>query len=148
MYNYDIGGQEVNQDASEGIADIPQNKTLLIERLTTDPPLAPQIVPGLKTVGEVFDHFHPEKEVTFETADGASQQETLHFSSLADFGKQGIIKQSAFLNELNHQCDDLQKFMRQLKSNKILQKVLENKEAKEAYLQVLQGMIKEIEQSK
>lgn len=147
MYNYDIGGQEVNQDASEGIADIPQNRTLLIEKLSTDPPLAPEIVPGLKTIGEVFDHFHPEKEVSFETADGSTQQETLHFSSLADFGKQGIIKQSAFLNELNHQCDDLQKFMRQLKSNKILQKVLENKEAKEAYLSVLQSMIKEIEQS-
>lgn len=147
MYNYDIGGQEVNQDASEGIADIPQNRTLLIEKLSTDPPLAPEIVPGLKTVGEVFDHFRPEKEVAFETADGATQQETLRFTSLADFGKQGIIKQSAFLGELNHQCDDLQKFMRQLKSNKILQKVLENKEAKEAYLSVLQGMIKEIEQS-
>lgn len=147
MYNYDIGGQEVKQDANEAIADIPQNKTLLVEKLTTDPPLAPDIVPDLKTIGEVFDHYQPEKEVTFETADGATQQETLHFSSLADFGKQGIVRQSAFLNELNHQCEDLQKFMRQLKSNKILQKVLENKEAKEAYMACLQGMIQEIEQS-
>jgi hypothetical protein len=145
MYNYDIGGQEVNQDASEGIADIPQNKALLIQQLTNEPPSSPQIVGGLKTIGEVFDHFKPETEVSFDTADGASSQETLHFSGLGDFGKQGIIRQSAFLNELNHQCEDLQKFARQLKSNKILQKVLENKEAKEAYMACLKGMIKEME---
>jgi len=39
MYNYDIGGQERKIEVSEGIADIPQNRTLLIEKLTDDPEL-------------------------------------------------------------------------------------------------------------
>ena len=31
--NYGIGGNEVKIDASEGIAEIPQNRTLLVEQL-------------------------------------------------------------------------------------------------------------------
>lgn len=34
--NYGIGGNEVKIDASEGIAEIPQNRTLLVEQLTKD----------------------------------------------------------------------------------------------------------------
>ena len=34
MYNYGIGGNEVKKDAGEAIADIPSNKTLLIQKLT------------------------------------------------------------------------------------------------------------------
>lgn len=39
--NYGIGGNEVKIDASEGIAEIPQNRTLLVEQLTKDEPVAP-----------------------------------------------------------------------------------------------------------
>jgi predicted component of type VI protein secretion system len=147
MYDYNIGGQERKNEVNEGIADIPQNKTLLIERLTDEPPLSPQVIPDLKNLGEVFNFFQPGKEVEFDTEDGSSRTEKLEFRSLADFGKQGITRQSAFLNELNHQCDDLQKFIRQLKSNKILKSMLENKEAKNAYVSALQGMIGELEQA-
>ena len=38
--NYGIGGNEVKIDASEGIAEIPQNRTLLVEQLTKDEPVA------------------------------------------------------------------------------------------------------------
>ena len=34
--NYGIGGNEVKIDASEGIAEIPQNRTLLVEQLTKE----------------------------------------------------------------------------------------------------------------
>lgn len=37
--NYGIGGNEVKIDASEGIAEIPQNRTLLVEQLTKDEPV-------------------------------------------------------------------------------------------------------------
>lgn len=147
MYNYDIGGQERKSEVNEGISDIPQNKTLLIESLTDQPPLTPQVVPDLKNVGDVFAFFTPSKELEFETQDGSSKSETLHFHSLADFGKPGITKQSTFLNELNQQCEDLQKFIRQLKSNKILKTMLENKEAKAAYLSSVQSLIAELEQT-
>ena len=50
MFNYDIGGQERKIEVSEGIADIPQNRTLLIEKFTDESPLSPQIIPDLKSV--------------------------------------------------------------------------------------------------
>jgi hypothetical protein len=146
MFNYDIGGQERKNEVSEGIADIPQNRTLLIEKLTDDPPLSPQIIPDLKTVSDVFAFFKPSKEVEFETDDGSNKTEQLHFESLANFGKQGIIKQSTYLNELSQQCDDLQKFVKQLKSNKILKTLLENKDAKAAYMSCINSLINEMEQ--
>jgi hypothetical protein len=147
MYNYDIGGQERKLEVSEGISDIPQNRTMLIERLTDNPPLSPQIVPDLKSINDVFAFFKPAKAVEFGTEDGSSVSEELHFGSLADFGKQGIVNQSAYLNELSHQADDLQKFGRQLKSNKILKTLLENKEAKAAYLACIQGLMDELDQN-
>jgi hypothetical protein len=147
MYDYDIGGQERKSETSEGIADIPQNRTLLIEKLTDDAPLSPQVIPDLKNISEVFSFFKPAKEVEFETETGSSRSEQLHFESLANFGKDGIIRQSTFLNELSQQCDDLQKFVRQLKSNKILKTLLENKDAKAAYVSSIQALINELEQS-
>jgi hypothetical protein len=147
MYNYDIGGQERKGEVNEGIAEIPQNKTLFIEKLTDDPPLSPDIVPDLKNIKEVFDYYKPKKELEFDTADGASVNEVISFSSLADFGKQGIVGQSAYLNELNAQCEDLQKFVRQLKSNKILKSMLENKDARSSYMATIQALIDELEQA-
>jgi hypothetical protein len=147
MFNYDIGGQERKIEVNEGISDIPQNRTLLIEKLTDESPLSPQIIPDLKSINDVFTFFKPTKEVEFETADGAGRTEQLHFSTLGNFGKQGITRQSAYLNELSHQCEDLQKFVKQLKTNKILRTLLENKEAKAAYLSCIQSLINEMEQS-
>jgi predicted component of type VI protein secretion system len=147
MFNYDIGGQERKSEVSEGIADIPQNKTLLIEQLTDDPPLSPQVVQGLKNINEVFAFFKPSKEVTFDAGDDSSKSEQLHFESLADFGVKGIVKQSTYLNELSQQCEDLQKFVKQLRSNKILKTLLENKEAKAAYLSCIKALTAEMEQT-
>jgi predicted component of type VI protein secretion system len=147
MYNYDIGGQERKSEVTEGIADIPQNRTLVIEKLTDDPPLSPQIIPDLKNINDVFSFFKPAKEVEFETMEGSSKTEQLHFESLGDFGKQGVIKQSTYMNELSHQCDDLQKFARQLKSNKILKTLLENKEAKASYMACVQALLDELDQT-
>ena len=147
MFNYDIGGQERKSEGSEGISDIPQNRTLLIEKLTDESPLSPQIIPDLKSINDVFAFFKPAKEVEFETSDGSGRKEQLHFESLGNFGKQGITRQSTYLNELSHQCEDLQKFVRQLKSNKILRTLLENKEAKAAYLSCVNALITEMEQS-
>ena len=146
MFNYSIGGQERKLDiANEAIADIPINRTLLIEKLTNQAPLGPQIVHDLKTVEEVFAHYKPQVEVDFTDQEGADVFEELKFKNLGDFTKKGIINQSPFLQNLNHQTDDLQKLMRQLKSNKIFRKALENPEAKGAFLAAIDAMISEIE---
>ncbi|MFD2934195.1 hypothetical protein [Spirosoma flavum] len=148
MFDYGIGGQERKLDVNESIVDIPQNKTLLIEKLTADAALRPDIVEGLKTVSEVFEHFQPQQEVEFETQEGSSVSETLRFRSLGDFGRKGIIAQSDYLQELNTTYEDSQRYVKQLKSNKILKMVLENPEAKAAYMSAIEAMIRELEEAK
>ena len=146
MYNYGIGGQERKLDnAQEAITDIPLNRTLLVQKLTADPPLRAQIVEGLRTPEAVFSHFKPQVEVEFEKENGTTIPETLHFESLGDFGKKGIINQSTFLQDLSTQADDLQKLLRQLKSNKILKSALDTPETKAAFLAAIQAMMDELE---
>ena len=53
--NYGIGGNEVKTDASEAFGDIPQNRTLIAEKLTKDTPVKPEVVHGLQTVEQVFN---------------------------------------------------------------------------------------------
>ena len=100
---------------------------------------------GLKTPEAVFAHFKPEVAVDFENAQGGSVPEKLHFASLGDFGKKGIISQSNFLQNLASETDDLQKLLRQLKSNKILKTALENPETKVAFLAAIQAMMDELQ---
>ncbi|UOG74191.1 hypothetical protein MTX78_18970 [Hymenobacter tibetensis] len=146
MYNYGIGGQERKLDnAQESISDIPLNRTLLVQKLTADAPVRAQVVEGLRTPEAVFAHFKPQVEVEFEKEDGTIIPEKLSFQSLGDFGKKGIINQSDFLQDLNTQADDLQKLLRQLKSNKILKSALDTPETKAAFLAAIQAMISELE---
>jgi predicted component of type VI protein secretion system len=145
MYSYGIGGQERKLDnASEAISDIPINRTLLVQKLTTNSPLRAEIVEGLKTPEAVFEHYKPEVAVDFTDSNGTVVPEKLHFSSLGDFGKKGIINQSDFLKSLATETDDLNKLLRQLKSNKILKAALENPETKAAFLSAIQAMMDEL----
>jgi predicted component of type VI protein secretion system len=145
MFNYGIGGQERKGDVNEAISDIGQNRTLLVQKLTADAPYRPEIVEGLKTIDDVFNHFKPEMELEFTDEEGSSSQETLQFRTVADFGKNRIVEQSGFLQQLNQKSADYQQIMRQLKSNKALKTMLENPESKAAFLAALASMIQEIE---
>lgn len=144
---YELGGQEVPREASEAISEISQNRTLVLQKMTADAPFVPEITEGLKTVDEVFEHFQPKVDVNFETSEGTEKDETLNFSNLGDFTQKGLIAQSDFLQGLNSQKEDGLKFLKQLKSNKILNAVLNNPEAKSAYIDALQTMLAELEAS-
>lgn len=50
IYNYGIGGNEVKVDANESIAEIPSNRTLIVQKLTDEAPAAPESVYGLETI--------------------------------------------------------------------------------------------------
>ena len=147
MQTYGIGGTEVKGDASEAISEIQQNRTLLAEKLTAEAPVKPEIVQGLTKIDEVFDHFKPQVGIEFQDSEGVSRQETLKFSNLADFGIKGITAQSEFLQNLTMQKEQLQKIIKQLKSNKMMRKALENPETKQAMLNSIYAMIKEIEKA-
>ena len=148
MMNYGIGGQEVPQETSEGIADIPQNKTLFIQKLTTDPAIKPEIVHGLKTTEEVFAHYKPAVEVEFQKEDGSTTNEKLQFSNVGDFSPKGIVGQSPMLQNLSNQKEQYLKMVKQLKTNKLLKSITENPDAKQAYIDALQALLQELEDAK
>ena len=144
---YGIGGTEVQGEANEALSEIAQNRTLMVEKLTADPPIKPEIVKGLTSIDDVFDHFSPSVDVEFEDSEGRSKEEKLSFNNLADFGVNGITAQSGFLKDLTNQKEQLLKIIKQLMSNKLLRKALENKETKEAMLNTIYALTREIEES-
>jgi predicted component of type VI protein secretion system len=146
MVTYGIGGEERKaNNAAEAISDIPLNRTLFVQKLTNEPAYKPEVVHDLKNIDEVFQNYQPEIEMEFETEEGSSVSEVLRFQSLSHFGKQGIIAQSPFLQNLNAEVNDLQKIVKQFKSNKIFKTVLENPDARENYLSALRSLVQELE---
>ena len=125
LSNYGIGGNEVKLDASEAILEIPQNRTLIAQKLTGDSPVKPELVEGLTNVEQVFAHYKPTAKVSFEDADGATKNEELKFNNLGDFGVKGITAQSKFLTNMETEKDQHQKTIKQLKSKKMLKSALE-----------------------
>lgn len=144
-FEYGIGGTERPTDASEAFADLPQNKTLMIEKLTNDDPVKPDIVKGITNVEGVFEHFKPNVDVEFEGEDGAEVKENLSFANLGDYGAKGLTRQSEFLQGLNLKQTEMNRMVKQLRSNKILISAMQTPEAKAAFVEVLKGLVAEIE---
>lgn len=147
MDKYEIGGAEVKGEASEAILEIPQNRTLMIEKLTAEPPVKPEIVEGLTCIDDVFNHYRPALGIEFGDAEGKAKEEKLSFHNLADFGTKGIVAQSSILKDLTIQKEQYFKIIKQLKSNNLLRKALANPETKQAILNAIYAMSKEIEQA-
>ena len=148
LERYSIGGAVIENEAFEAFADIPQNRVLMAEKLTADPPVKPEVVEGLTTVEDVFGHFKPKIEMDFETEEGSTRKETLRFNNLADFGVKGITGQSAFLGDLTMKSEQYKKIIKQLKTNKLLKTALANSDSKQGLIDSLNALIKELEQNK
>jgi predicted component of type VI protein secretion system len=145
MFNYEIGGNEKKVDTSEAFGDIAPNKTLFIQKLTDNEPLKPEKVEGLKNVEEVFKHYKPKIRVAMEKQDGSNVSETLHFETLGDFSPKKLIVQSDYLRKLNLQREMYSNIIKQLKTNKTLKSTLDNAETKEAFIDVLKSIVKELQ---
>lgn len=145
---YTIGGTVAETEANEAFADIPQNRVLLAEKLTANTPVKPEIIEGLTTVEDVFGHFKPKIEMDFETEEGTSKKETLNFKNLGDFGVKGITTQSSFLEELTLKKEQYQKIIKQLKTNKLLKQALSDGDSKQAVINSLHALIRELEEAK
>lgn len=147
IYNYEIGGNEIKPDTGESIAAIPENRSLVIEQLTHDEPIHPEAVTGLKTMADVFAHFKPALEVEFETSEGQPINEELSFSSVADFNVKNLTRNSTFLGKVNTEKEFYTGLIKQLRSNKVLQRALEDPQAKSAFISILEGLKTELEAS-
>ena len=145
---YSIGGTVAETEAFEAFADIPQNRVLIAEKLTSHSPVKPEITEGLTTIEQAFEHFQPKVDIDFETEEGTSRKETLHFKNLGDFGVKGITAQSAFLGDLTMKKEQYQKIIKQLKTNKLLKQALSDPDSKQGLINSLQALIKELEQAR
>lgn len=145
LMNYEIGGNEVKVDASEAIAEIQSNRTLIVEKLTADDPINPEPIEGLTSIEEVFKHYRPELDIEFENEEGQPVKENFQFSSVADFSAKNLTENSSFLNDLKVQQDFYNKLIKQLRSNKVLQRALDNPDAKAAFVEVLKELSKELD---
>ncbi len=145
--SYGIGGNEVRVEGSEGITEIPQNRTLIAQKLTSKTPTRPEVVEGLKTVEDVFEHFKPNVDVSYEDASGQSIKENLKFKTVGDFGVKGLVNQSPFLGDLQTKSDQYQKIIKQLKTNKILKLALQDPEAKQSMIEAIDSLIQELDSS-
>lgn len=144
IYDYGIGGNEVNVDANESIADIPSNRTLLVQKLTDEAPVSPETVYGLQTVEDVFEHFSPSVNVEMQDDNGEDVLETMRFKNLGDFNADKLKENSDFLSKLDVEKEQNIKIARQLSSNKALLKALANLETRQAILDLLQSSLDEV----
>lgn len=143
--NYEVGGNEVKVEASEAIVDIPENRTLLVEKLTDEDPVNPEIVMNLNTVEDVFAHFKPQVQIEFEDIEGQPVKEEFRFTNVGDFNINKMTEMSSFLNDLDIEGKTYEEMKKQIRSNKVLQRALENPEAKAAFITVLQQLSQELE---
>ena len=146
--NVGIGGNEVKGDANEALTDIPQNRTLIAGKLTPNAPVKPEVVEGLRTIEDAFEHFEPKIKIPFEDKDGRTVNEELGFENLGDFGKKGITNNSVFLKELEIESNQYKKMIKQLKTNKILKAALEDAGAKQSLVETIDALIEEIKNTK
>lgn len=148
VFNYGVGGNEVKVDANEAIQEIQENKTLLVSKLTTEDPIAPEIVKGLKTVEDVFKHYKPSISVDHETADGETVSEDFAFGNLGDFSPKTLVQKSAFLKNLSLEQEQYNNILRQLRNNKVLSNMLANPQAKAEFIEALKAVAAELENNK
>ena len=147
MAKYELGGHEVKMGTGgESVSALDQNKTLIVTNLTGEEALKPEFNTDLKTISNVFDHYKPNMDVEFENADGAPVENNLQFRGVSDFGKKGLIKNSEFLQNLEAQRSEYQKFIKMLKI-KQMGNIVKDGEAKQTYINALKSMIQELEET-
>lgn len=146
MFNYDLGGNSVNTEVSEAMAEIAFNKTLFVQKLTADEPIRPEVV-NLQTVDEVFAHYKPNVDVEFEKEDGSTVSENLKFNNVGSFSVKNVISESKYLKNVNLEHNSYLKIIKQLKTNKALKLVVENPETKDAFVNALKALAAELEES-
>ncbi|OJU22521.1 MAG: hypothetical protein BGN92_01785 [Sphingobacteriales bacterium 41-5] len=129
----------------EGFVEISPNKTMFIQKLTKNDPIRPEIVEGLSSVEQVFEHFKPAVEVELDKEDGSTLKENFQFGGLGDFDVKNLTNNSDYLKNLSVENDAYLKIIKQLKSNKTLKNVIDSTENKAAFINALKALAAELE---
>lgn len=133
------------EDTVAPVRNMKKDITLIAAPLTDEQPLEPEVVDGIQTLAELFVHYKPRKTIDFVDENGQPKPEEISFGSLADMTPHGLADKSEFLKKLMQNEEFISDFIRQIRSNKALQIVLADQEKRNAFLEVLDKMIAEIE---
>lgn len=134
----------VENTLPSAIPQIPFNRTLFIQQFTDEAPSDVEFVEECQTMQDIFDKFQPGKTIELKNEEGVGEEVALKFSSMMDFGREGIIRQSELLNRISSRQKMFENFMEKL-TDQQLYILLSHPEEKAAYLAVLQSMIDELE---
>lgn len=138
----------LDTNVQDGVIEFPQNRTLYVDQFTDDVPNTDEDREGFKpkNMEEVFEHYQPGKEgVALETEDGMSIFEDFQFRQIKDFDDESLIAQSGTLSEKKAKIDAYNSIIRQLEKNKSLRTALKDPNSRQSLINVLQSMLKEIE---
>ena len=69
-------------ETSDAIIEFPQNRALIVEQLSYNPPAKAEIVKNVRTMEDVFNHFKPNVNLEFEDMMGQTKKETMSFNEL------------------------------------------------------------------
>lgn len=139
--NFGLDGKSKNTD---GVQEIPPNKSLLIHKLTDLPPLLPEIVKGLHTPKSVFQHFKPSIHMVFDNLDKGMVKETIYFKDMEDFDAEKVADRSLFLSGLERKKHVYFDIVNTLQNNKALTSIIKDKDAKTLLLEKIKELKKEI----
>lgn len=144
VFGYGAEENKLN-NANEAIGELSTNKTIMVQKLTDMEDPNPDEVKDLQTVEQVFSHYKPSIEINFKDAEGGAVAEDMAFDNLGDFGPKGMTKNSKFLAEMKENEDQNLDLVRSLKSNKAVQKVLQDPDARKALQEAINAMVAELE---
>lgn len=142
-----LGGNIVEEEVNEGIIELPNNRTMFINLFTAEEPGVPEVVDNIKKIDDLFRHFLPNIDIEFNDEEGQAIQENFTFENVGDFSPKSMTKRSPYLNDLSIRKEFYEKVTKQLRSNKVLQKVISDKDTKRAMLIILKVLKQELEET-
>lgn len=135
---------DTNGNVAETLNHISANRTLIAKKLTLEEALRPEVVHGLQTVEQVFNHYQPTLHFRFEDAEGLTRSEELKFKTVDDFSCSSITRQSRFLT---HQLEKKKIYLKlagQLKTNQSLRDTLNDVNKRKAFEAMLKAMMEDL----
>lgn len=135
---------DANGNLGETLNHISANRTLIARKLTVEEVLRPEVVHGLQTVEQVFNHYQPALHFRFEDTAGFTRSEELRFKTVDDFSCSGITRQSPFLTSQLAKKKVYLKLAGQLKTNQSLREVLTDVNKRKAFEAILKAMTEDL----
>jgi len=129
----------------------PQNQTLYVDQFTGySPDTAEEHAPfSPTTIDDVFDHYKPSIEgILLTTEDGEYRSEDFHFSNVSDFNDEQLIALSETLTDGFCKKETYHTIIRHLERNRDLRRVINNPEARDAFVNALKSIRKELSDHK